>query len=191
MHANANLFLRRQYPASRVVSFISSKIRDGVQNRLADSIYNNFPWMSRGREGSRCVVPARIPKRRSGIIVFSAVEHTTAKTPCRPLRTTDTDGIKSSEARGGWRGELKFSNASTAPPILHSPVLTGTWQRDCSLSARVNALALCKPSIGKIDGHLTSHAAAGEWRCMTIDGKRFARDFVRQKHRPPSAAVRI
>ncbi|KYN09950.1 hypothetical protein ALC57_17948 [Trachymyrmex cornetzi] len=36
------------------------------------------------------------------------------------------DGIKSSEARGGWRGELKFSIASTAPPILHSPVLTGT-----------------------------------------------------------------
>lgn len=47
MHANANLFLQRQYPASRVVSFISSKIRNDVQNRLAGSIYNNFPCVAR------------------------------------------------------------------------------------------------------------------------------------------------
>lgn len=102
----------------------------------------------------------------------------------RSARLARTDGIKSSEARRGWRGKLKFSIASTAPLILHSPVLTGTWQQDCSLSARVNALALCKPSIGKIDGHLTvtPPASGGAWRSMEKD----SRDFVWQKHRPVS-----
>lgn len=125
--------LRRQYLDSRVpcffFSFTSSKIHDSIRNRL-DSIYNNFPRVvARRTRIEVCGLSARSPKRRFGIIVSLAVEHGAEppKTPCRPLRTTDTDGIKSSVARGGWYGELKFSIASSAPwPILHPPELTGT-----------------------------------------------------------------
>jgi len=190
MHANANLFLRRQYPAL-CVSFISSKIRDGVQNRLAGSIYNDFPWVSRGKEESKCVVSACTKKtiRYNRFLGGETRHRTTENFVVRSARLAQTDGIKSSEARGGWRGELKFSIASTAPPILHSPVLTGTWQQDCSLSARVNALALCKPSIGKIDGHLTvtPPASGGAWRSMEKDSRAISYD----KSIVPSATVRI
>jgi hypothetical protein len=97
--------------------FTLSKIHGGIQNRL-DSIYNNFPRVvARRTRIEVCGLPVRSPKRRFGIIVSSAVEHGAEppKTPCRPpLRTTDTDGIKSSVARGGWYGELKFSIASSA-----------------------------------------------------------------------------
>jgi len=77
-----------------------------------------FREWSRGERGSKCVVSLCCSaKRRFGIIVSTAVEHGAEppKTPCRPLRMTDTDGIKSSVARGGWYGELKFSIASSAP----------------------------------------------------------------------------
>jgi len=148
----------------------------------------------RGGRKNRSVWSPHVPKRRSGIIVFLAVKHDTE--PPKTSSSAPHDWHRRMalnrarrEEDGGWRGELKFSIASTAPPILHSPVLTGTWQQDCSLSARVNALALCKPSIGKIDGHLivTPPASGGAWRSMEKDSRAISYD----KSIVPSATVRI
>lgn len=135
--------------------------------------------VARQEEESRCVVPVRSPKKTIRLNRFldgGTRRRTTEDSILHVVRTTRltrTDDIKSSEAREGRRGKLKFSIASTASrSILRiRRNETGTWQRDCSLFAHVNASALCKPSIEKIDGHLEPAASGG------------ARRSIRQKKR--------
>lgn len=123
---------KTQHLTLRVISFISSKIRGSVQNTSALSqvlfIITFQEWSREQEEESWCRgvwSPCfGSPKKtiRYNRSLDGGTQHRTTEDSVLSMssvRLTRMDGIKSSEAREGRRGKLKFPIASTASrPIL-------------------------------------------------------------------------